>query len=86
MEQGLTRHLVIVDRLHHQLGVLDTVNDAQQRPRQAQQLTEAVEAEVDEVVGKADDLGKDKATPALAVLGAEQKTQTQHGHPVKRQS
>lgn len=62
LEQGLTRHVVIVDRLHHQLRVLDAVDDAQQRPRQAQQLTEAVEAEVDEVVGEADDLGKDKAS------------------------
>lgn len=76
LEQGLTRHLVIVDGLHHQLGVLDTVDDAQQCPCQAQQLAEAVEAEVDEVVGKADDLGKDKATPDPAVLGAEQEKQT----------
>lgn len=76
MEQGPTRHLVVVDCLHHQLGILDAVDDAQQCPRQAQQLAEAVEAEVDEVVGKADDLGKDKATPDLAVLGAEQDKQT----------
>lgn len=76
MEQGLTCHLIIVDRLHHQLGVLDAVDDAQQSPRQAQQLAEAVEAEVDEVVGKADDLGKDKATLDLAMLRAEQDEQT----------
>jgi len=75
-ELGLTRHLVIVDCLHHQLGVLDTVNDAQQCPCQAQQLAEAVEAEVDEVVRKADDLGKDKATLDLTVLWAEQNKQT----------
>lgn len=75
-EHGLTCHLITVDRLHHQLGVLDTVNDAQQRARQAQQLTEAVEAKVDEVVGKADDLGKDKATPDLAVLRDEREEQT----------
>lgn len=68
LEQGLTRHLIAVDCLHHQLGVLDAVDDAQQRARQAQQLTEAVEAKVDEVVGKADDLGKDKAAPDLAAL------------------
>lgn len=71
-EQGLTCHLIIVDRLHHQLRVLDTVDDAQQGPCQAQQLAEAVEAEVDEVVGKADDLGKDKAAPDLSVEGAQQ--------------
>lgn len=76
MEQTLTRHLVVVDCLHHQLRVLDTVDDTQQCPRQAQQLAEAVEAEVDEVVGKADDLGKDKATPDLAMLGAEQEKQS----------
>lgn len=76
MEQGLTCHLIVVDCLHHQLGVLDTVDDAQQCPCQAQQLTEAVEAEVDEVVGKADNLGKDKASPDLAVLRAEQEKQT----------
>lgn len=76
MEQTLTRHLIVVDCLHHQLWILDTVNDTQQRPRQAQQLTEAVEAEVDEIVGKADDLGKDKATPDLAMLGAEQEKQS----------
>lgn len=70
--QGLTCHLVIVDCLHHQLRVLDAVDDAQQGPCQAQQLAEAVEAEVDEVVGKADDLGKDKAAPDLTLLRAEQ--------------
>lgn len=83
MEQGLTRHLIVVDRLHHQLGVLDAVNDAQQRPCEAQQLAEAVEAEVDEVVGKADNLGEDKATPDLAVRGAEREEQTRgRGMPV----
>lgn len=76
LEQGLTCHLITVDCLHHQLGVLDTVDDAQQCACQAQQLTEAVEAKVDEVVGKADDLGKDKATPDLAVLRYEWEEQT----------
>lgn len=85
-EQGLTCHLIVVDCLHHQLRVLDTVDDAQQGPCQAQQLAEAVEAEVDEVVGKADDLGKDKAAPDLAVVGAEQEnpwwgTGTLQGQP-----
>lgn len=51
---SLTTRLLI--GLQHGRGRLNTVNDAQQRAREAQQLTEAVEAEVDEIVGQADHL------------------------------
>lgn len=53
---GPTSHVLIIHGLHHQLRVLDTVYDAKKSPCQAQQFTEAVEAKVDEVVGKTDNL------------------------------
>lgn len=53
---GPTSHIIIIHGLHHQLRVLDTIYDAKKSPCQTQQFTEAVEAKVDEVVGKTDNL------------------------------
>lgn len=51
---SLTTRLLI--GLQYGWGCLDTVNDAQQCACEAQQLAEAVEAEVDEIVRQADHL------------------------------
>lgn len=51
---GLTAGVLV--GLQHGRGALHAVDDAEQRAREPQQLAEAVEAEVDEIVRQADHL------------------------------
>lgn len=55
----LTSHVIIVHCLHQQLRVLDAIYDAKKSPCQTQQFTKAVEAKVDKIVGKTDNLGRE---------------------------
>lgn len=58
--------------LQHGRGALHAVDDAQQSAREPQQLAEAVEAKVDEVVRQADHLqreGRTESEPKTAMGG-----------------